>query len=153
MKTASLYIIALLSLSIAACSEKLEVKQSTSAPAAQSESTTTNTVEAKPNEALTLSATQLFNEYKANEAAFNEKIKGKVLITSGEVSGMDKTANEQLVVHLKTADELTEAHFYMSSTTTDGASALKAGSQVKISCPKISLDLGAPKGEDCTLIK
>jgi hypothetical protein len=153
MKIESFLIASLLTLSLTACGDKLEVKHSTTAPTTDS-AATTNAATAVPTiEAVNVTSTQLFDEYKANEAAFNEKIKGKVLITSGEVSGIDKISDEVFVVHLKTADELTEAHFYMSSIAKDEAAALKAGSKTKISCPKMGLDLGSPKGEDCTLVK
>ena len=141
-----------IAVALSACGEKLEVKQSSGTPTAAASTAPSSAAAVTTGETVTSTATQLFNDYKTNEAATNDKFKGKTASISGVVTSVDKLTDGPTIVHLATGDELTEAHFLLLDSAKAAASALQSGAQVTLSCPKISREFDAPKGEDCTLL-
>lgn len=149
-RTQILFIVAITALT--ACGDTVEVKSS-STPTAVASTAQASAAATTTGETVTTTATQLFNDYKANETATNDSLTGKTVSVSGVVTSVDHVVDGPTVVHLATGDELTEAHFVIIDSDKKGASALQAGTQVTLSCPKISREFDAPKGEDCTLVK
>ena len=150
IRTQILVIVAITALT--ACGETVEVKPSTNTPAAAS-TAQASAAATTTGETVTTTATQLFNDFKANETATKDSLTGKTVSVSGVVTSVDHVIDGPTIVHLATGDDLTEAHFVIIDSDKARASALQSGTQVTLSCPKISREFDAPKGEDCTLLK
>ena len=101
----------------------------------------------------TLTAVELWREYQANEVAADSKYKGKTLLVSGEVVGIDKDFLDNAVLSLRTRNEFMSVKATLDDSQKSGAASLSKGSMVSLLCKGNGAILGSPTLKDCYMKK
>lgn len=98
-------------------------------------------------------AQQLARDYRDNEVAADEKMKGRLIEVSGTVQSIDKNFTDSIIIALRTGNEFMAAHMNMDDSEKDKAMILKRGAKVVIRCERMSRTMGSPYGSGCTFQK
>lgn len=105
---------------------------------------------AKPEvPAVPVSAGELFSEYQANEISADDRYKGKVLLVSGTLAGIDKDFLDRPVLRLKTANEFMPVDAKLDESEKGKAGRLSKGTAVKLRCEGAGSVIGRPQLDDC----
>lgn len=105
---------------------------------------------APPAPAVEVSATQLFQDYDANEVAADQKYKGKRLKVTGSVAGINKNAFDNIYVEIATPNEFSSVHAQGIPEAT--AAALQKGQAIEVSCNGAGLMMGSPMLDECSVL-
>jgi hypothetical protein len=97
-----------------------------------------------------VTATQLFSDYQANEVSADEKYKGKTLLVSGSVSDIKKDFTDNVIVHLRTANQFMPVDARLEDAEKGKASQLSKGGSVTLRCAGNGMVIGRPQLRDCT---
>ncbi|MGH8464279.1 MAG: OB-fold protein [Pseudomonas sp.] len=101
-----------------------------------------------PVERIAVTATELYNDYKANEIAANARYKGKPLLITGTVSAIQSDLLDKPLIQLAAGDFVTVT---ISGLSVEEASELSKGSRIKAACIGNGELLTFPATRDCTL--
>lgn len=99
--------------------------------------------------AIKISASQLFNEYQANEVAADQRYKGKWLLVSGTVQSIDKNAFNNIVVRLRTSNEFMGAMAHLDDAHEGLAASLNKGQKIQLECKGGGIVIGSPVLKEC----
>jgi hypothetical protein len=102
------------------------------------------------DQALSVSAIELFNAYDANEVAADRLYKGKLMRITATVAGINKDFTDSVYVELETPNEFSSAH--ARGIDPDAAAALQKGQKVTVECKGAGLMVGSPLLDDCRLL-
>ena len=103
--------------------------------------------------AVQVSGATLWADYQANEVAADDKYKGKRLLVSGSVAGIDKSGltGESVILKLATANQFMPISAEMQDEEKSKAAKLSKGDSVKLLCSGNGMTLGFLHLGDCTL--
>ncbi len=104
--------------------------------------------EAAPVERIEVTATELYNDYKANEITANARYKGKALLITGTVSAIQSDFRDKPFIQLTAGDFVTVS---ISGLSVEEASELSTGSLIKAACTGNGEVLSFPATRDCKL--
>lgn len=104
--------------------------------------------EAGAAERIAVTATELYNDYKANEITANARYKGKPLLISGTVSAIQSDFRDKPLIQLAAGDFVTVT---ISGLSVEEASELSKGSRIKAACTGNGEVLSFPATRDCKL--
>lgn len=107
--------------------------------------------EMQNREVVTISATDLFRAYDANEVATDEKLKGKLIAITGSIQSVDKDFSDDIIISIKTPNEFMPARLELKENQKEKAASLRKGQRVSVTCEKVTRLVGAPSGSDCYL--
>ena len=93
--------------------------------------TETNTV-VPEEEVMSVTATQLYSDYKGNQVAADEKYKGKTLEVSGTISTIGKDILDTMYVSLKTGDIIGAVQCMLEDSELEKAANLTQGQQITL---------------------
>ncbi len=94
--------------------------------------TTTEVVE----EVTTVTASQLFSDYKGNQVAADEKYKGKTIEVSGTITSIGKDILDTMYVSLKTGDIIGSVQCMLEDSELEKAAGLTQGQQITLTGEK-----------------
>lgn len=100
---------------------------------------------------LTVTATQLYNDYHANEVAADEKYKGKTLRVTGSVASIDKDFMGNILLRLVTPNEFSQVMATLQDTEKGKAGRLAKGNGVRLVCEGQGMVIGSPSLDDCAI--
>ncbi|MFO0667430.1 MAG: hypothetical protein U0174_26000 [Polyangiaceae bacterium] len=100
-------------------------------------------------EAIAITATQLFNDYTANEVAADEKYKGQLLLVSGSISAIDKDFLNHVIVRLRSPNEFMPVDAKLDDSERSKAGSLAKGQSVRLLCQGRGRLIGRPQLVDC----
>jgi len=95
-------------------------------------------------------ANELWNDYRENEVAADERYKGHVLIVDGVVASIDKDFLDHIVIRLKSRNEFMGTMATMEDAEKRTAASLRRGQRVLVQCRGGTMIMGSPTLEDCT---
>jgi hypothetical protein len=103
-------------------------------------------------DAVQVSGATLWADYQANEVSADEKYKGKKLLVTGTVAGIDKTGltGETIMVKIATANQFMPISAEMEDEEKSKAGKLAKGDTVKVLCKGQGMVLGFLQLGDCT---
>jgi hypothetical protein len=101
--------------------------------------------------AISITSTDLFNAYSANEVAADDKYKGKQLLVTGTVASIDKGAFGGIHLRLATPNEFMSTICSLDSSEKSEVARLSNGQVVRVMCKGQGRVLGSPSLSDCTL--
>lgn len=104
--------------------------------------------EVAPVERIKVTATELYNDYKANEIAANARYKGKPLLITGTVRAIQSDFRDQPVVQLAAGDFVTVS---ISGLSVEEASELSKGASIAAACTGNGEVLSFPATRNCKL--
>ncbi|WP_102944774.1 hypothetical protein [Stenotrophomonas sp. VV52] len=104
--------------------------------------------EAAPVERIEITATELYNDYKANEITANARYRGKPLLITGTVSAIQSDFRDKPLIQLAAGDFVTVS---ISGLSLEEASELSKGSRIKAACTGNGEVLSFPATRDCKL--
>lgn len=136
MQRLGLVFVALLLMAPKGCESKKEKQEATNEVASSTQ-------------AVDVSASQLFADYKANEVAADSKYRGKVLRVSGKISTIGKDVMDDPYVELATSNDFEGVHAGFDSEGALGS--LKKGQKVTVRCRGNGSSIGSPMLEHCVL--
>lgn len=133
----------------AVASPKTEAASSTTSTA-----TTPRTLAAPPvvkrETAMPVSAATLFADYQANEVSADDSYKGRLLLVSGTVSGIDKDFTGDIVVRFATSNQFMPVDATLRSSEKGSAARLSKGSSITLTCKGSGMVIGRPQLSSCT---
>ena len=127
------------------------------APASQSNAPAQNNgatpASAPAPAAVPVTATELTKAYKDNEIAANDKFKGKQLMVSGKIEGIEAgfTDKPELVLAANVDYGMSNPRATLADSDLDKAKSLKKGQNIKMLCVGNSEVAGTPMLEDCKI--
>lgn len=83
-------------------------------------------------EVTTVTASQLFSDYKGNQVAADEKYKGKTIEVSGTISTIGKDILDTMYVSLKTGDIIGTVQCMLEDSELEKAASLTQGQQITL---------------------
>lgn len=95
------------------------------------EPTASNTEAAETEQTVTVSASQLYSDYKQNELAADEKYKGKMIEVSGTVSTIEEMFGQKFVT-LNTGDIIGKIQCFLDDSEGSKAASLTVGQQITL---------------------
>lgn len=96
---------------------------------------TGNTVTANPEQPVAeVTAHQLFEAYKGNEIAADEKYKGKILIVKGTVSDIGKDILDDMYLTLDTGNPILSVQTFFADRFKSRLASMKKGDRVALRC-------------------
>lgn len=98
---------------------------------------------------IEVTAGEIFDDYQQNEIRANAKYKGKNVIVTGTVSGIDADLMDEPVVQLQTSNQFMSVGLHDISTTVAGG--LNKGDTVTAACSEVSEMAGTPVLRGCSL--
>lgn len=114
-----------------------------------SSSPATSAVSAEPP--LEVTATELFNAYKANEAAAQQQYGNRSLLVTGTVDGVDLDFSDRPVVKLATSNQFMSAQANLTDASVPRASELSKGQSIRLLCGSVGEVVGMPMLKDCNI--
>ncbi len=87
-------------------------------------------------EVTTVTASQLFSDYKGNQVAADEKYKGKTIEISGTISTIGKDLFDTMYVSLKTGDIIGTVQCMLEDSELEKAATLTQGQQITLTGEK-----------------
>ncbi|HWX02247.1 OB-fold protein [Collimonas sp.] len=121
----------------------------TSSADAKSAAASSSKAQIPAEAAMAVTVLQLAKDYDANEVAADQKYKGKMLRVSGSVQSIDKDAFNNIVVHLKTANEYMPAMAKLNDKHEALAASLSKGNKVTWQCEGGGRIIGSPVLNNC----
>ncbi|WP_350305177.1 OB-fold protein [Photorhabdus viridis] len=97
-----------------------------------------------------VTASELQNDYSANEARGDKTYKDKNLVITGMVSSIDSSIGDIPVVTLKTNDMFNRVHVRFKKQYRDAAIDLNKNQKVAFFCKGDGVIIGSPTVSDCT---
>lgn len=113
-------------------------------------STANTTSEQQAEPAIQTTAQQIFAMYQKNEIAGDNAFKGKALIVSGVVDGVDSDFSNNAVVRLETSNQFMTVMAKIDSSQKAKAASIEKGQKISLSCTGGGEVVGSPMLEDCT---
>ena len=104
--------------------------------------------EAAPLDRIEVTATELYNDYKANEITANARYKGKPLLITGTVNAIQSDFRDKPLIQLAAGDFVTVS---ISGLSVEGARELSKGARIKAACTGNGEVLSFPATRDCKL--
>ena len=101
--------------------------------------------------ALSVTATELANAYKANEAAAQQQYGAQPLLVTGVVDGVNLDMTNKPYVKLETGDQFNVAQARLTDVDQPRASGLVKGDQITLRCGSVSEILGSPMLAECSI--
>lgn len=101
--------------------------------------------------AISVTATQLFSDYQANEVAADDKYKDTNLRVSGTVHSIDKDATDSIVIRLSTPNEFMSVAAEVDDSQKAAAKALKKGQNLVVACKGGGMVIGSPQLRNCKI--
>lgn len=95
------------------------------------EPSTGDTETAEVEQAVAVSASQLYSDYKQNELAADEKYKGKMIEVSGTVATIEEMFGQKFVT-LNTGDILGKIQCFLDDSEGSKAASLTVGQQITL---------------------
>ena len=83
-------------------------------------------------EVMSVTASQLYSDYKGNQVAADEKYKGKTIEVSGTISTIGKDLLDTMYVSLKTGDIFGTIQCMLEDTELEKAASLTQGQQITL---------------------
>jgi len=109
-----------------------QTQTKTTAPTATPNQNSTQATAPKVPETIKISATKLYEDYKANEVAADTKYKGKMLEISGTVDDVKKDIVDTMYVTLKGDEYFGSVQCYFDNKYTSQLANLQKGQQLTI---------------------
>ena len=87
-----------------------------------------------PEKAIPVKAEKLHRDYAANEAAADDKYKGKLLLVEGVIRSIDKDTFDNVVLVLNSGNRSSGVHATLTKDAASEASELKKRQRVEVQC-------------------
>ena len=126
------WLIVLVVIIVIASSGNKSDNQTTTATPEQSTQKAEQPAAQKPPDAIKITATKLYGDYKANEVAADASYKGKTLEITGTVSDIKKDITDTLYVTLKGDQYFGDVQCYFNDKYTSQLASLKKGQQLTV---------------------
>jgi len=97
---------------------------------------------------LSVTATELFQQFEQDEAASNTKYISKIIAVTGVIEEIEEDENDGVVLFLRTGDDFAGVLCTLESTQKDKASSLKIGDSVTVKgvCTGMLMEVVINKG-------
>ncbi len=102
---------------------------------------------------IEIGARKLWKEYDANEVSADDAYKGKRLLVTGTVTGIDKDLFDHIVVKLGGGNEFQWVAATMLPSEKSTAARLSKGTQATVVCTGNGRIIGDPQLEDCAFAR
>jgi hypothetical protein len=99
---------------------------------------------------VSVKASQLYSDYKANEARASQKYNGKRIKITGIVSDIDQTFGDEPLIHLKTPDMFMNVTVHLVPEEWEKAIDLNKGQEKTWICDSVEEIVGQPILKDCS---
>jgi TonB family protein len=103
-------------------------------------------------QAISVSAPKLWEDYHANEVAADNQYKGKRLIVQGMVTSINKDFADTVYVLLSTFNEFESVHADLSSEYQQEAATLQIGQILTVECEGGGMVIGSPVLRNCSIL-
>lgn len=117
--------------------------------AASSSGTTTDGSSGDGRKPLAVTATQLFNAYKNNEATAQNYFGGRPLLVTGTVDKVSLDFMDNPIVGLRTPNQFMTAQASLAEDAKGEAGNFNAGDHARLLCQDISEVVSTPMLKDC----
>lgn len=97
-----------------------------------------------------VSATEMWRQYEANEVAADNYYKGRVFRVTGTVQSIDKDFMDNIVIHLASPNEFMPTSATVDKSGASHAASLQKGQRVSLTCLVKGRIVGSPVLDDCT---
>jgi hypothetical protein len=114
--------------------------------------TTNQQTSAPQKEIVRATAQELFDAYESNEVATDIRLKGKIIEISGRVQSVNKNAFDSMYVALETRNQFMSANVHPNKQDESKIAGLRRGQNVVFRCQRMKRWVGAPSGDDCSLL-
>jgi hypothetical protein len=104
-----------------------------------------------PEKAIPVKAEKLHRDYDANEAAADDKYKGKLLLVEGVIKSINKDRLDNVVLILNSGNRFSGVHATLTEAAAWKASELKKRQRVEVQCRGGSRISGSATLDDCAL--
>jgi hypothetical protein len=102
-----------------------------------------------PEQAIRLSAIELWDVYHANEVAADNQYKDRLLLVDGTVKSIDKDFMDNIVLHLRSRNEFMGTMAKVEDSEKSRAAALRKGQKVALECRGDGMVMGSPSLRSC----
>lgn len=120
-------------------------------PASPSTPTDANAGRKEKMPVLRETPSDLYQMYSANEVAADSQFKGHIIEVTASVDSIDMDANDSVVLHFSTGDEMNDFEATLLDSEKTKAEALSKGQLVTLRCQSMRRFLGSPMGDNCVL--
>lgn len=103
-----------------------------------------------PEQAIRVSAIDLWDTYHANEVAADNQYKDRLLLVDGSVKSIDKDFMDNIVVRLRSRNEFMGTMAKVEDSEKSRAAALRKGQKVTLECRGGGMVMGSPSLRSCT---
>jgi tRNA_anti-like len=116
-----------------------------------SRSEATGSVATAKESAAHVSATLLYDQYRANEVNADDYYRDRLVAVSGKVAGINKYFSDSTYVELETSNEFESVQAHLANGQAEKASALYKGASVVVVCRGAGMFVGSPELIDCSI--
>lgn len=99
--------------------------------------------------ALPVAAAELFDRYQANEVAADELFKGRAVLVTGTVAGVEKDFTDGIVIRLATSNQFMPVDAAVVSSQKAAAARTSRGDEVTLRCVGRGMIMGRPQLDGC----
>lgn len=108
---------------------------------------------ARREEAVKVTAGQLFQAYENNEAAAQQTYGNKLLEVSGRIDGVELDFSDTPIVQLRTSNQFMSASVYLKDAHQSAATAYSKGDNVKFLCEEVTEVMSIPQLKECVPVE